>query len=219
MGVRTRKVKQTPVRISYQDYRNQGAPPAGCVDPIAEAVGVLTARGRRLNGTAPAALLEEVLASDDELSVHGMWHHVLVGEVLLVALRNAGYVVSDELIDEILDRGEQLPRGSCGFLGTCGALVSAISVHAMLTGATPVAAEARARTLGFAATLAARLAKLGGNRCCKKSSYTALQLARDEFATMGFELPAENFEGRCRSSAGNETCDGPDCPFHPGGAQ
>jgi hypothetical protein len=182
-------------------------------------VEALVTAARPLTGTAPATLLEEVLATDRELAVHGVWHHILVGEVLLVALRNAGYAISEELIDEILDRGRQIPRGSCGFMGTCGAITSAISAYALLAGATPVATEARARTLRFAATLTSRLADLSGSRCCKKSSYTALQLARDEFAAMGFELPAESFAGRCLYSTDNETCDGPDCPFNPGGAQ
>ncbi len=219
MTRRSRKIKQTPARISYEEYRSRGTPTDGSPDIIAEAVEALCATARRLTGTAPAALLEEALASDDELAVHGVWHHVLVGEVLFVALRNAGYAISEELIDEIIDRGRQIPRGSCGFLGTCGALTSAISACAILTGATPVASEARARTLRFAAKLTSRLAELNGSRCCKKSSYLALQLAREEFAALGFELPAEAFAGRCRSSAENETCDGSDCPFHVASAQ
>jgi hypothetical protein len=214
MRPKTRKSKSKPTRISYQDYRT-GGNPAGCPDPIAGVVDELVESARLDVGDSPAAMMERLLSAREDLAVHGVWHHVLTGELLILALRNAGYRVSEELVDEAIDRGRQIPRGSCGFMGTCGAITSAISACAILTGATPVATEARARTLAFAARLTARLSELGGSRCCKKSTYVALQLARDEFAALSFELPVEVFEGRCVFSLRNETCDGALCPFHP----
>ncbi len=99
-------------------------------------------------------------------------------------------------------------RSSC-------ALASAASAYAILLGSTPVATEPRERLLAFSAKLAARLAEIGGSRCCKKSSYAALEVARDAFAELGFELPEEQFEGRCRFSADNDTCDGAECVYFP----
>ena len=79
----------------------------------------------------------------------------------------------------------------------------------------PVAIRPREALLRFSARLVSRLAEIGGSRCCKKSSYAALELARDEFTKIGFELPGESFAGRCRFFASNDTCDGGDCPYFP----
>jgi len=163
----------------------------------------------------PAAMLEEVLSQGAGTQVHGLWHHALIGEILLVCLRNAGHPITDDLINEVLDRGRQIPGGSCGFLGTCGALSSAASAYAILLGSTPVATEQREKLLEFSAKLIARLAEIGGSRCCKKSSYASLEVARDEFAKLGCELPQERFAGRCPFFAANDTCDGVACVYFP----
>jgi hypothetical protein len=93
--------------------------------------------------------------------------------------------------------------------------VSAAAAYAVLLASTPAAADRRGELLRFHARLATRLAELGGQRCCKKSTYTALALAQDEFAKIGFELPREEFAGRCQFSAENATCDGADCVYFP----
>ena len=147
--------------------------------------------------------------------MHGVWHHALVGEILLRCLQNAGHEITDGLIDEVVDRGRQIPGGSCGFLGVCGALSSAASAYSILLGSTPVATGQREKLIQLAAKLVARLAEIGGSRCCKKSSYAALEVARDEFAKLGFDLPEEEFAGRCPFFASNDTCDGVACVYFP----
>ena len=214
MNAQDRKIRRKPIRISYEQFRNAAS--ACCAGTAGDMTTTLaTLIARELKGSAPAAMLEELLGGQPGTPVHGVWHHALVGETLLLCLKNAGYAIGDDLIDEVVDRGRQIPGGSCGFLGICGALASASSAYAVLLASTPVATEARGRLLDFSSRLTARLAKIGGSRCCKKSSYVALQMARDEFAEIGFELPREEFAGRCRFVADNETCDGADCAFFP----
>jgi hypothetical protein len=216
MDAQVESRRRKPVRISYQEFR-EAAVAGPCGDTtIGEMAPRLTALARaKVTRTAPAAAMEELLEPMEGLPVHGFWHHALAGEVLLLCLRNAGYPIAEGLVDEVVERGWLTPAGSCGFLGPCGALVSASSAYAVLLGSTPVAADRRERLLQFHARLAARLADLGGNRCCKKSTYTALSLARDEFAKSGFALPREEFAGRCRFFADNETCDGANCEYFP----
>jgi hypothetical protein len=203
-------------RISYEDFRNAVDADACCAGDGTDTTTTLaTLIAREAEGTKPAEMLEELLSRGEGTPVHGVWHHALVGEILLRCVQNAGYQIADDLIDEIIDRGRQIPGGSCGFLGTCGALSSAASAYAILLGSTPVATEQRERLIEFAAKMVARLAEIGGSRCCKKSSYAALEVARDEFAELGFELPEEEFEGRCPFFASNETCDGDTCVYFP----
>ena len=215
MTVRPRRIKHKPTHISYQEFRT--ATDAGCCGGEG---GQLTTElalhvARLWTGAEPVAAMNQLLSQHGGTSVHGVWHHILVGELLLVCLRNAGYPISEELIDEVIDRGRQIPGGACGFLGTCGALASAGAAYAIVLGSTPVAVEARERLLNFQAAATARLADIGGSRCCKKSADLALELGRDALAAVGFEVPQEEIAGRCIFFAANDTCDGATCPYFP----
>ncbi len=216
MDVRTEKLRQKPIRIPYQEFRETALANPCCgrtIGDMAEQLALLARTG--VKGTAPAAAFEELVGHIENLPVHGFWHHMLPGQILLLCLRNAGVPIQEELVDEVVERGRLTPPGSCGFLGPCGALVSAALAYAVLLGSTPVASDRRGRLLQFHARLASRLAGLGGSRCCKKSTYTALELAQQELAKLGCELPREEFSGRCRFFADNETCDGADCVYFP----
>jgi hypothetical protein len=216
MSIRPRRVKKKPPRISYAEFRAATNGAACCGDAAGALVTELAILAARdLTGTEPAAMLNDLLGRHDGTPVHGVWHHVLVGELLLVALRNAGYPISEELIDEVIDRGRQIPGGACGFLGVCGALASATSAYAILLGSTPVATEARERLLAFSALLISKYRETSPIRCCKKSAYLALGCAQEEFARIGFALPPETLAGRCPFFGENDTCDGPDCLYHP----
>lgn len=219
MDVHAQRHRQKPIRIPYQEFRETALSNPCCGRTIGEMADQLASLARTgVKGTAPAAAFEELVGRVEGLPVHGFWHHMLPGQILLLCLRNAGAPIQEELIDEVVERGRLVPPGSCGFLGPCGALVSAASAYATLLGSTPVATDRRERLLRFHARLATRLADLGGNRCCKKSTYTALELAQDEFAQLGFELRREGFAGRCQFFADNETCDGADCVYFPQGS-
>lgn len=215
--MRTRSGRAHKVRrISYQDFREAVGEEACCAGSGTDmATTLATLMARNSPGTKPAQALEDLLQQGEGTPVHGVWHHALIGELLLVCLRKAGYPITDDLIDEVIDRGRQIPGGSCGFIGVCGALASAASAYAVLLGSTPVAVDQRARLLAFSARLAARLAEIGGSRCCKKSSYAALETAQEELAALGYELPEETFAGRCPFFASNDTCDGELCPYFP----
>lgn len=210
------KPRRKPIRISYKEFRETAVASPCCGGTIGEmAERVIALARNEVKGTAPAAALEDLLSAIEGLPVHGLWHHSLAGELLLICLRNAGYPIAEELVEEVVERGCMIPAGACGFLGSCGALVSAASAYAILLGSTPVAADRREQLLQFQSRLSARLASLGGSRCCKKSTYTALEVAQDEFAKLGFELPREEFAGRCKFCADNETCDGAECEYFP----
>jgi|GEM_PF-2474922 len=213
----TRSASQRKVRrISYEDFRKAATANACCAGDGQDTTTILASSvAKEFKGTRPAETLDELLSGGDGTPVHGVWHHALVGEILFVCLRNAGYPITDEIVEEVLDRGRLIPGGACGFLGTCGALSSAASAYAILLGSTPVATGQREKLLGFSAKLKSRLANVGGSRCCKKSSYAALETAVEEFATLGYELPKEEYEGRCRFFASNETCDGELCVYFP----
>jgi hypothetical protein len=212
----TRKRSRKIHRISYEQFRKAVTAEACCAgDGTDSATTLATLIVRDHRGTKPAEMLEDVLGQGEGTPVHGVWHHALTGEILLVCLKNAGYPITDDLIEEVIDRGRQIPGGACGFLGICGALASAASAYSILLGSTPVATAPREQLLSFTDRLFARLSEIGGSRCCKKSSYAALETAVEELAQLGFELPAEHFEGRCPFFSSNDTCDGAACVYFP----
>ena len=117
-----------------------------------------------------------------------------------------------------LSKTRRTPRHLINHVGVyCGrdTLSSTASAYSILLGSTPVATDQREKLIQFVAKLVARLAEIGGSRCCKKSSYAALDAAREEFAELGFDLPEEEFAGRCPFFASNETCDGVACVYFP----
>ena len=216
MGKTPRNTRSTPRRISYSDFRGAIDSDACCAGDGTDATTTLGALAARcLDGIHPGQSLNELLGQADSAPVHGVWHHVLVGEILLVCLQNAGYKISEDVSEEVIERGPVIPGGCCGFVGSCGALASAASAFAILLGSTPVATDPRQQLLEFSAKLANRLAQVGGSRCCKKSSYVALEMAREQFAEVGFELPQEEFAGRCAFYRQNATCDGVKCVYFP----
>ena len=216
MAKQTRKRSSKIHRISYEDFRNAVTADACCAGDGTDTTTTLaTLIVRDHQGAKPAEMLEDVLGQGEGTPVHGVWHHALIGEILLVCLRNAGHPITDGLIDEVIDRGRQIPGGSCGFLGICGSLASAASAYSILLGSTPVATAPREQLLAFTDRLFARLSEIGGSRCCKKSSYVALEVAVEELAQLGFALSTEEFEGRCPFFASNDTCDGDACVYFP----
>ncbi len=138
MTTRPRRGRRKPRPISYREFRAGAAANACCAGDGSDTTTTLaTIIARNAAGAKPAEMLEEVLDQGEGTPVHGVWHHSLIGEILLVCLRNAGYPITDELIDEVVDRGRQISGGSCGFMGVCGALNSAASAYAILLGSNP----------------------------------------------------------------------------------
>ena len=163
----------------------------------------------------PAAILRRMM----DLSfcyMHGPEHHVMVGAALLTAYKNAGGELDlDAALEEMRNRGTQVPGGICGLWGTCGAAVSTGIFVSLITGASPLSGkewglcnEMTSRSLGA-------IAKTGGPRCCKRDSYTAILEAVDfvgEKFGIWMERPKKTV---CGLYGRNEQCLKEKCPYNP----
>lgn len=164
----------------------------------------------------PIALVQEMM-DDPYIYMHGNEHHIMVGAALLTAYRNAGGELElDSALEEMRARGAACPGGSCGFWGCCGAAVSTGMCFSILTGTTPLSG----RSWGQANTMTARaleqIGALGGPRCCKRNSFTAIRAAAESIReTLGVELELPE-EIRCRWSPENPQCIRRRCPYYPG---
>ena len=131
--------------------------------------------------------------------MHGPEHHVMAGAALLTAYRNAGgRVPFDRALLQIYRRGKEVPGGTCGFWGACGACISAGIFVSVVTAMT-------SRAL-------ARVAEIGGPRCCKRNSYLALGEAV-AFAAEKLGVRMDCHMPVCTRSAQTQQCIGRRCPF------
>ncbi len=159
--------------------------------------------------------LKERWTASENLPPHGPWHHGLLGGILVTALKNNGYDFSDEDIGEALQRGLMIPGGSCGFHGSCGAGTGLGIAVSMASRSTPFHDESRTKALAANSKAYARIAELGGPRCCTLSTYATLEIAQSIFEEMGYDIPVSEVDNRCEVYQENKQCHGVDCPYFP----
>lgn len=148
--------------------------------------------------------------------MHGPEHHVMVGAALLTAYHNAGGDIDlAKALQEMQKRGRNVPGGTCGFWGTCGAGISSGIFVSIVTKATPLTEESWGLSNLMTSTALARIGTVGGPRCCKRNSYLAILSAVD-YARENLGVEMETGPVVCTHSAQNNQCIGTRCPFFPG---
>lgn len=165
--------------------------------------------------TNPIELAQEIMR-DQSIYPNGPEHHSLVGAVLLAAYRNAGGDIDlEKSLAELRSRSMQVPGGTCGFWGCCGAAVSAGQFYSIISGSTPMTQDSWAQTGRLTSRIIGKLADIGGPRCCKRTGFTAIEeSARYVGETLGvrMDLPEKT---TCTFMANNAECRKSDCPFFP----
>lgn len=144
------------------------------------------------------------------MPIHGEWHHILVPGIVLAALRNSGYPLSDQDIMEGIQRGET-GKVSCGFSGTCGGGNGVGIVAAIVKKSTPLHDKERQEIMHLVIDSQVELAKIM-RRCCKRSTYIGIKMAVNYLAPLGFNLQTETIE--CSYSAKNKMCARELCPYY-----
>lgn len=146
--------------------------------------------------------------------VHGPEHHIMAGASLLTAYRNAGGDI--ELmpsLSEMIERGKDVPGGSCGYWGACGAGISAGIFVSIITHSDPLTVEPFRLSNLMTSRVLEAIGNTGGPRCCKRSSYMAVKSAV-EFVRDKLGVDMEMSEIACDYSRLNNQCIGTRCPFH-----
>ena len=154
-----------------------------------------------------------------KMPVSGPWHHAIVPAILLACLKNAGYPFTERHVSEAFRRGEMIPEGSCGFMGVCGSAMGLGVALSVILGATPYHGEERSIVLKYTGRALVRLAREGGPRCSKLSSYVTILYAVNVFRRLfNFKLPVPSrreLRGRCPFWVRNPTCHMEKCMFNP----
>jgi len=145
--------------------------------------------------------------------MHGPEHHIMVGSALLTAYKNSGGEINlYKSLYEMQSRGKQVPGGSCGFWGACGAGVSTGMFVSIVTGSTPLANEAWGLSNMMTASALKAIGEVGGPRCCKRDSYLAI-IEAVKFVKTYLGVEMELSETKCIHSNLNNQCIGERCPF------
>ena len=160
--------------------------------------------------------MQKIMA-DQYIYMHGPEHHVMAGAALLAAYHNSGGEVDlDWALAEMKERGGQVPVGVCGFWGCCGAGVSTGIYMSILTGATPLSGNSWGLSNRMTARALDAIGRIGGPRCCKRDTFTALKeaaLLTEEELGIQMELPDEII---CNFSGDNQQCLRKKCPYYKG---
>lgn len=163
----------------------------------------------------PIEIIEKMM-SMPFCHMHGPEHHVMVGAALLTAFKNAGGDIDlEKALFEMYNRGKQVPGGTCGFWGACGAGVSTGIYMSIATKATPLAVEEWGLANKMTSSALERIGEIGGPRCCKRDSYLAIMSAV-EFTEKHLGVSMELNDIWCTRSAQNNQCIQGRCPFYKG---
>lgn len=165
----------------------------------------------------PIEILERLM-SQPECHMHGPEHHVLVGAALLTAYNNclpdSAKLDLTEALAEVVERGQRVPGGACGYLGACGASISTGIFMSIITRNTPFSTDTWRLCNLCTSRALEQVAENGGPRCCKRDSYLSILTAID-FVKENLGVEMEKPEVRCSRSQINEQCIGKKCPFSP----
>lgn len=162
----------------------------------------------------PLLLLEEIMDLPS-VHMHGPEHHAIVPSVLLTALRNNGERMNyDTALSEICKRAKQVPGGTCGYWGVCGAAAGAGIFMSVMTGSGPLHKDAWPFPQKLVSVILSKLADVGGPRCCKRTSRIAIEEAirfYRQFSSVKIPLSSV----LCKYFEDNKECIRGDCPYYP----
>lgn len=120
------------------------------------------------------------------------------------------------MVRVVEERALKVPGGTCGFYGACGVGVGTGIFISVVTGATPLAKENWKHANGMTGAALSAIACHGGPRCCKRTTWDALETAVVYVKEhLGITLDGKA-PGNCEYSRINKECLGAQCPYHPG---
>ena len=162
----------------------------------------------------PILLLEEIMDLPF-VHMHGPEHHAIVPCVLVTALRNNGEKFDyDTALSEICKRARQVPGGTCGYWGVCGAAAGAGIFMSVMTGSSPLHKDAWPFPQKLVSIILDRLADVGGPRCCKRTSRIAIEETVHFYSQFSsVKMPLSSIV--CKYCGDNQECIRDDCPYYP----
>lgn len=157
----------------------------------------------------------DTLMSQSFCHMHGPEHHILVGSSILTAYKNAGGCVDlNEALPELYNRAKQVPGGTCGYWGACGAAISSGMAISIITKSTPLTTKEFQLSNKMTSLSLDNISKHGGPRCCKRDSYLSLETAI-AFIKENLNITLEKTDILCKYYPQNNQCKKSECLYYP----
>ena len=147
--------------------------------------------------------------------MHGPIHHIIDGAAFMTAMYNAGVKFNlDTALDELANRGSDMPGATCGKWGMCGSASSVGAALAIIHETGPLSSnEYYKHNLQLVSNVLLKVSEIGGPRCCKRNGFLAIKTAAEFVSkTYGIDLECDNFS--CDFSNKNAQCIKTRCPFY-----
>ncbi len=182
-----------------------------------DAIGVITSFVLSSTSKNPMEMVL-TLMKHPVMPMHGPEHHAMIAGVLVAAYKNLTGKAGEKEILEAIRRGKSVPGGFCGLYGTDAAAIACGIAMSIILGSTPLKDKERRIANNLTARVITAIMSNRGARCCKRSTYTAIEVATQYFAeTLGIEferVPASKL--KCEHSYRNKQCSKKDCRFYAG---
>lgn len=110
--------------------------------------------------------------------MHGPIHHIIDGAAFMTAMYNAGVKFNlDTALDELANRGSDMPGATCGKWGMCGSASSVGAALAIIHETGPLSSnEYYKHNLQLVSNVLLKVSEIGGPRCCKETDFLRLKL-------------------------------------------
>jgi len=156
-----------------------------------------------------------LLMKHPAVPMHGPEHHYLVCASILAALRNLDkFKIDDSAFDMAISRGKKVLLGSCGFWGVCGSAAGVGMAVSIATKATFMSDKERSLAMEATSEALSEIAKIGGPRCCKASTFAAIETAARFFEReFDIKFPSLTNPRPCSFKTFNKECLGDKCPY------
>lgn len=167
------------------------------------------------DGRAPLDVVFHVM-DDTNFPMHNFAHHYLVPAVLLSAVyaeRGVSFEKFSADMKLIAERAHNVLPAFCGFYGACGAAVGCGIFMSVFTGTTPLSKDTWGLCNGATAGALTKMAEIGGPRCCKRNTFSALVFMKEYLGSrmsIDINIPSDI---KCRYSKFNKECLESACPF------
>ncbi|NDY42917.1 methyltransferase domain-containing protein [Dissulfurirhabdus thermomarina] len=157
--------------------------------------------------------LLETVRRHPAVPVHGPEHHFIVPAVVTATYRNLGGELDEAAIGTAIARGREVPGGSCGFWGGCGAAIGVGIGFGVILESTPLTPAPRRDLQRVVADVLREIGEREAARCCQRESWIALRKAAElSRGLLPVPLRAEH-RLACRQRRLNRECLGEDCPL------
>ena len=120
-----------------------------------------------------------------------------------------------DLLEEVMGRGDAIPKGSCWRLGGCGAVLSCGAFLSAVCDVRHDDPEGWGLVHRLTGSCFSAIGGIGGPRCCDRSANVSMRMTVDAVRErLGVDMQWS--DPVCTHHQGNNLCLGSACPFNPG---